>query len=102
MGDVGPSTVVTKDRRIVRVAIVDCTSGKNPPIKGKTTGIEAEGFLDLFLLTPWKDARIPAVPTRKFWYSKNRTACAFRYSLPKNCWHPWMKTIHLTSSTPQT
>lgn len=56
MGDVGTTTIVTKDRRIVRVAVVDCTSGKNPPIKGRTEGVEAEGFLDLFLLLPWKDA----------------------------------------------
>jgi hypothetical protein len=54
MGDTG-STTLDRDRRVIRVVVVDCTSGKNPPIKGKTKGIEAEGFMDVFLLEPWKD-----------------------------------------------
>jgi len=54
MGNVG-NTIVKKDRRVVRVAVVDCTSGKNPPIKGKTSGITAEGFMYAFMLAPWKD-----------------------------------------------
>ena len=54
MGD-AQGIVVKKDRRITRVAVVDCTSGKNPPIKGKTSGITAEGYMYVFLLEPWKD-----------------------------------------------
>ena len=53
MGDVG--VTLDKDRRILRIAVVDCTSGKNPPMRGRTT-VVAEGFMDVFLLSPWKDA----------------------------------------------
>jgi hypothetical protein len=52
MGDDAASgTVVTADRRTIKVAVVDCES---QVIKGKTKGVESKGFIEVFLLTPWQ------------------------------------------------
>ena len=38
------------DRRVIKIAMVDCVS---QTIQGKTTDVDAEGFIEVFVLTPW-------------------------------------------------
>ena len=48
--------VLIQDRRTLNVAVVDCTDPTTDyyPIRGRTTGIEPDGFIQYFLLTPWQ------------------------------------------------
>lgn len=55
MGDTG-SVTLKQDRRTINVAVVDCydTTTDYYPVQGKTVGIDPEGFIQFFVLTPWQ------------------------------------------------
>ncbi len=55
MGNVQGVTL-DQDRRIMNVAVVDCfdTTTDYYPIRGRATGVDADGFIQFFLLTPWQ------------------------------------------------
>jgi hypothetical protein len=55
MGDVG-SAVLKADRRMINIAVVDCfdTTTDYYPIRGRATGIDADGFIQMFVLSPWQ------------------------------------------------
>ena len=50
MGNSG-STQVDQDRRTMRIAMVDCVANT---IQGQTQNVTAEGFVDVFVLSPWE------------------------------------------------
>ena len=55
MGDAG-GVVLKADRRFINLAVVDCfdTTTDYYPIRGRATGVDADGILRMFVLAPWQ------------------------------------------------
>jgi hypothetical protein len=50
MGDVGSSTILKSDRRVIQIAVVDCVANV---IQGNTKDVTAKGFVEVLVITPW-------------------------------------------------